>query len=273
MKKYLIIALLFASCTATKRVVKIDTTGFGQLSEPIPSGLNRGANDLLLPPNANRRNPHQQTIEPMPTPVTIPVTTSAMKVLVWMDIYGGTLIDNYWNGGLPYTYVKFIGDTASIIRGARSAYAKWNVDFTYSKPEFDAWTKISSRYTHCIITSSSSLGRSPATPTGTPYQSGVSWVGSAIMPGTSKVDWVFPDIIYNNTWYITAIVVHEVGHTLGLSHQAGLINGSCATYGNGFYMGQAWSGGIFVDMGYYPGNCIDRVNSDIQKLNTNVGIR
>ncbi len=282
---YLCLLLLFSCSTMRKAQTvqpKIDTTGFYKLSEPTPNISGRSDNNLLLPPTEAERHQHGQVIQPhnpvdtVKTPILVDNTpegvpvNQTMKVLVWLDTEGG--VNTEW--GTLYAYIPFHGDTASIIKGARAAYAKYNVEFTYSKAVFEAWQRVSTRWTHTIITPSSSLGRSPATPTGTPYQSGVSWVGSAIVSGMPKSDWVFSDILSSNTWYITAIVVHEVGHTLGLSHQAGLINGVCSTYGNGFWMGQTWYGpGIFVVLGYFPGNCVNATNSDTQKLITNVGLR
>jgi hypothetical protein len=169
--------------------------------------------------------------------------------VVYLDFDGETVTDANWNNG------NVIAASASGLSAAQITevwqrvaedYRPFNIDVTTNRARYDN-APAGSRM-RCIVTQNSSWYGSAG---------GVAWVGSWRLAGSSNVSatipcWVFSNLLSLNPRYVAEAVSHEVGHTLGLSHD-GLKDASgnvVAAYYSGHGTGNtSWA--PIMGSGYY----------------------
>ncbi|MDB6119156.1 MAG: hypothetical protein JWO08_2937, partial [Verrucomicrobiaceae bacterium] len=158
--------------------------------------------------------PSAAATEPVPILDSNPSATN----VIYLDFDGESVTDPDWNNGHP------IAAAAPVLKGSRISAAQitdiWNRVVEDYRPFKISITTNLSRYTaagarhrmRCIIT---------PTDTAAPGAGGVAWIDSFREAGvdfSSTVPcWAFTEDFYT-TGDISGIISHEVGHTLGLSH-------------------------------------------------------
>lgn len=152
--------------------------------------------------------------EPVPSLDSNPAATS----VIYLDFDGETVTDPDWNGGHP------IVAAAPTLKGVRISAAQIT----------DVWQRVAEDYRPFKVSVTTNLSRYTAagarhrmrcivTPTDTaePGAGGVAWTDSFREAGvdfSSTVPcWAFAEDYYS-TADISGIISHEVGHTMGLSH-------------------------------------------------------
>jgi len=127
----------------------------------------------------------------------------------YLDFDGQVVKGTTWNGGGTITAAPPILTTAQvqeIWKRVSEDYAPFQINITT-----DAAVYAAAAPTHRI--------RCIVTPTYSWYGSagGVAYVGSFTWPGDTPC-WVFSSLLSNSPSYIAEAASHEIGHTLGLSH-------------------------------------------------------
>ena len=223
MKKYLLFLLIFASCQKQEAPVTI------QDNKPIiDTKLVPNPNDVesaKAQEVADRRNPPRP-----PKPIkTFPNNNIAALVLIDTNGHAAT---GAWaqQFGVDTLYHRPAGITAEavniIMYEARMVLDTINVNFTLSEAEYQAYT---GKKTRCVITADAYY---PA--------SGVAFRGSMALPNSEV--YVFIPMLYGVTNWIRKIVVHELGHAMGLAHQSAWVNCvKTAEYRDGMVMGVHWN--------------------------------
>ena len=135
--------------------------------------------------------------------------------VVYLDFDGETVTDPNWNNG-NVVVASASGLSATQItevwRRVSEDYRPFNIDVTTSRARYD--NASAGNRMRCIVTQNSSWYGSAG---------GVAWVGSWRLAGSSYLSsttpcWVFSNLLSLSPRYVAEAVSHEVGHTLGLSH-------------------------------------------------------
>lgn len=166
------------------------------------------------------QTPAQAPVRSIESTTWVPVLDSdpSLPNVIYLDFDGETVTDPDWNNGHP------INAVASTLKGSRITSTQitdiWNRVVEDYRPFKISITTDVNRYNaagarhriRCIITS---------TDTAAPGAGGVAWIGSFREAGldfSSTVPcWAFTEDYYT-TADISGIISHEVGHTMGLSH-------------------------------------------------------
>jgi hypothetical protein len=187
--------------------------------------------------------------------------------VAYLDFDGENVTDVNWNGGSVIN-ASASGMTADQIteiwRRVSEDYRPFNIDVTTNRSRYDnapAGSRI-----RCVVTQTSSWYGSAG---------GVAYIGSWGSAGggglTSTTPcWVFANMLSSNARYIAEACSHEIGHTLGLSHD-GLKSASGGTT-TAYYTGNgtgATSWAPIMGTGYY--NSVVQWSKGDYGVNTNVG--
>lgn len=196
-----------------------------------------------------RGKPKTEIQEPLP---------SSFSILV--DFNGHYVNSGAWNGGVPfYAEPSGLTDTIIVLNAIKSKYKNFNVTITNDSLQ---WAKASYK-TRLVVTTTNFYGG----------VSGVAYVGS-LRSGTEA--FVFSNICYYDTKRVWVASTHEIGHTIGLYHQANwdancsLISSykSCDwSTGRGPIMGNAISCEPLWWIGPTPYGCKDIQNDSIFLIN------
>jgi hypothetical protein len=182
--------------------------------------------------------------------------------VAYLDFDGETVTDSAWNNG------NVINASASGLSAAQITevwqrvsedYRPFNIDVTTNRSRYDN-APAGSRV-RCIITQNNSWYGSAG---GVAYIGSWSFAGGGGMSSTIPC-WVFSNLLSLNTRYVAEAISHEIGHTLGLSHD-GLNDGS-GNHLQSYYSGHgsgATSWAPIMGSGYY--------SSVVQWSNGNYGV-
>ena len=173
---------------------------------------------------------------------------TAMTV-AYLDFDGETVTDSYWNNGNTIAASSSGLSAAQITevwQRVTEDYRPFNIDVTTDRSRYDN-APAGSRM-RCIVTQSSSWYGSAG---------GVAYIGSWSASGSGGMSstipcWVFSNLLSLNTRYVAEAISHEIGHTLGLSHD-GLRDSSGNVLQN-YYSGHgsgATSWAPIMGSGYY----------------------
>jgi hypothetical protein len=194
---------------------------------------------------------------------TVPVLSSrpSATTVIYLDFDGETVTDALWNGGTTITAAASGLSSAQITevwRRVAEDYKSFNIDVTTDLSRYNA---VSATYRmRCIVTGDdwyyTAYGQSVGGVAyvgswkyagSTQYSNGTAYVFSGTIPC-----WVFAGNLASTARYVAEAASHEVGHTLGLSHD-GLKNSSGATT-DAYYYGRG-SGNTgwapIMGVGYY----------------------
>jgi hypothetical protein len=171
-----------------------------------------------------------------PMPEYLLSSRPTATAVAYLDFDGETVTDSYWYSGKTINAAA-AGFSATQItdvwRRVAEDFRPFNIDVTTDRARYDN-ASAGSRM-RCIITQTSSWYGSAG---------GVAYIGSWSSSGSGSVSgtipcWVFANMLSNNPRYVAEAVSHEIGHTLGLSHDGlkgptgGLISGYYAGHGTG----------------------------------------
>ncbi|HUS00498.1 MAG TPA: hypothetical protein VMY77_02155 [Chitinophagaceae bacterium] len=207
LNKLLIVIVLFsASC---KKSIDTVAPNVAVKQEPEVCVLN------LVPSQtdpAYRKNPRTTQPSPTPTPTPDPVpTTDTSYGVMLLDFDGQTISSSAWNNGQTFTCAASGLDAAQIdlvINEVKADYSRYKVIITTDENLY-------------IQAHTTKRMRVVVTPTSGWYQgvSGVSYTGSLTW-GDNTPCFVFIDRLNYGTHKVAEICSHELGHTVGLSHQS-----------------------------------------------------
>jgi hypothetical protein len=169
--------------------------------------------------------------------------------VAYLDFDGETVTDSYWNNGNTIAASSSGLSAAQITevwQRVTEDYRPFNIDVTTDRSRYDnapAGSRI-----RCIVTQSSSWYGSAG---------GVAYIGSWSASGSGGMSstipcWVFSNLLSLNMRYVAEAISHEIGHTLGLSHD-GLRDSSGNVIQN-YYSGHgsgATSWAPIMGSGYY----------------------
>lgn len=165
----------------------------------------------------SRKRPRQIINEP-----------STYAILV--DFNGHYVNSPSWNNGVPfYAEPSGLTDTINILNAIKSKYSNFRVTITNDSI---TWSKATYK-TRLVVTTTNFYGG----------YSGIAYVGS-IRSGTEA--FVFSNLNYYDTKRIWVASTHEIGHTIGLYHQA-LWDANCNLLSS--YRSCDWSTGTGPIMG------------------------
>jgi hypothetical protein len=160
------------------------------------------------------------TAEAAPLGETIP--QSEVAAVIYLDFDGETVTDSHWNGGDTFT-VADSGMTSAqitaVVRRVQEDYLPFKIEVTTDAARYEA-APVRKRM-RCIITNSTHWWSGSGG--GVAYTN--SWNTAGYSFSSTVPCWVIPSRLSNNSKYVADAVSHEVGHTLGLSHD-GLVGGN-----------------------------------------------
>lgn len=183
--------------------------------------------------------------------------------VILLDFDGETVSGTSWNVNGPiYAQPSLMApsDQQLVVDQVKERYSTYNVIVTTDSALY--WAATSNRRMRCIITPTSSWYGSAG---------GVAFVHSFIW-GDNTPCWVFDALLNENVHNVAVSAAHEVGHTLGLRHQA-VYDANCilvsqyrGTTGTGVTswaptMGVAYSASLWTfTIGVDVTNCTNMVN-------------
>lgn len=205
-----IIALFFTSC---KKSIDTIATTAAVRQEPevcVIKNLDPGQiNSSLM------RKPQKPLPPPPPAPDPITTTTDTSYGVMLLDFNGQTVSSSVWNNGQTFVCAPSGLDPAQIdavINEVRSDYSRYKVIITTDENLY-------------LQANANKRMRVVITPTSGWYTgvSGVSYTGSLTW-GDNTPCFVFIDRLGFNPHMVAEICSHELGHSVGLSHQSSYIN-------------------------------------------------
>ena len=213
LNKLLIVIVLFsASC---KKSIDTVAPNVAVRQEPEVCVLNL---DPSQTDPAYRKKPSTTQPTPMPTPPPTPTptpdpvtTTDTSYGVMLLDFNGQAISSSVWNNGQTFTCAPSGLDAAQIdlvINEVKADYVRYKVIITTDENLY-------------LQAHADKRMRVVVTPTSGWYTgvSGVSYTGSLTW-GDNTPCFVFIDRLNYNTHMVAEICSHELGHTVGLSHQS-----------------------------------------------------
>jgi hypothetical protein len=144
------------------------------------------------------------------SPFSVPVTTQAV-VLLDFDGYVFSAYDVWNNTGAPYTALPsglYPAEIQQILDLVAQDYSKFNVIVTTDENVYNAANQY--KRMRVVITASSELY---------PGVAGIAYRNS-MFSGGQQTCLVFSNVVSYNPLRVRLATTHEVGHTIGLAHQA-----------------------------------------------------
>lgn len=216
----LIIMLLVASCKKT-----VDTIATKQKPAPEVCVVKLDPNQ---PGTSNMKKPvstPKTTLTPVTTQTVTPIADPSYGVML-LDFDGQTISSSSWNNGQTFTCAPSGFDATqitNILNEVTADYARYRIIITTDEQLY-------------LQASATKRMRVVITPTSGWYTgvSGVSYTGSLTW-GDNTPCFVFIDRLSYNIHYVAEICSHELGHSVGLSHQSSYSTtcGFIATYNAG----------------------------------------
>lgn len=165
-------------------------------------------------------------------PVGGPLPQSRKAAVIYLDFDGETVTDSVWNGGQTFTVASSGLTTAvinSIVLRVQEDFIPFNIEVTTDPARYEAAPV--GRRMRCIITSSTHWWS--GTGAGVAYLNSWNRAGGSTYSSTVPC-WVISNStrIPLNARAIAGAVSHEVGHTLGLSHDGRVGDGDEYYNGN-----------------------------------------
>lgn len=169
--------------------------------------------------------------------------------VIYIDFDGETVTDPLWNGGATIVAEPSGLNGWQIVdawRRVAEDYRPFNVDVTTNRARYDATP--AKRRMRCIVTTSNGWFGSVG---GVAYTSSWRQSGSGSFSSTIPC-WAFTNLLAGSPRNIAEAVSHEIGHTLGLSHDGVKDAGGSTTAA--YYTGHAagstgWA--PIMGMGYF----------------------
>ncbi len=218
----------FGALCLRDRDLRIDTTGRllygceGSVAN-APTAQNAGTNALLSYPESQTFQLHSKP---------------GLSRVIYLDCNGHTTSGTQWKNGATFTSPPYDtdGNTASfsstelaniqeVWKRVSEDYAAWDADVTTEEPPLESLRKTSSSdtaYGIRVVIGGSSYDWYGAGAGGVAYVGSFSW-------NSDTPTFVFPAQL-GNGWpkYVAEATSHEVGHTVGLSHDG--VSGGSAYY-------------------------------------------
>ena len=205
-----------------------------------PSSRNREADSGIPPPERSVAQGSPSYIEPGQVP-QLSSRPGALAV-IYLDFDGETVAGSAWANGATIVALPARLNVSQIEETWRRVvrdFETFDVNVTTVRATYDAAPM--ARRTHCVIT---------PTTTAAPGAGGVAYVGIFDNPDPAyKVCWAFAD---TNAKDCAEVISHEIGHTLGLSHDGRSASGSLARedyYGGHGFGPTGWA--PIMGVGYY----------------------
>ena len=191
-------------------------------------------------------------------------------------VFKSTQINSpYWNSGRPFTTYQVVFDTnqmKKMMYHTNNAYFRWRIKFTTDSTEFQNFVGYK-EVVHVVSQNVRTDNQSSNNPLFNYPVGGVSYVG-VLYDNEIHHSFVFADALYT-TRNIIATIVHESGHSIGLSHQS-LYSSTCSRIN--VYRPDCWMGNALSP---YKGEWVtgptqygcDIIQNDTMILNSRLGKR
>lgn len=183
----------------TTRIKDVDKDGVADIVDNCPKVSNSSQIDSDKDGIGDACDPYPYGNEPYVTSVVL------------LDFDGYYLNDPMWNNGLPYQCQPsglYPADIQIILDSMKKDYLRYNITITTDE---NVYLKASTaKRMRLVFTTSSELYYGVA---------GIAYVGSMFWNSNTPC-FVFPNTMSYNALRIRPAASHEVGHTIGLAHQA-----------------------------------------------------